>query len=392
MRAPGNGIWGFWKVDRVCVGPDGELVYPAEGNRLDYEGELAIVSASAASTSSRRARGYMWGVTLLGDWSIRSPREPAGPYRFAMGKNFDTSCSLGPCIAVGETDASRPSRNLGQRRAPASPSTRATWCSRSANTSNTCRAISRSSRRHHQRRHRRRNRRRFRARSSRRDLGARALPEAGRHGRDPLAGGRQPARLSRRPRRRGQLTDGAADRRARAVRRGDALGGHPGAGAAARQAGRARHARGDPRRHRAARGRGSCASGWRRRPAPAPRSMPADGRRTTRDRGAAERHRRPRDRTVRRAALRLGPGGDAGTAGVLAVGEARARAGGEMLAAFILGYDVGGAAGLRLHAAPARAPERPGVAARRGRRGRAAARARRRRDQPRDAHRHDACC
>src|SRR5260370_19449788 len=51
------------------------------------------------------ARDPIWGVTLLGDWSIRSPREPAGPHNFAMGKNFDTSCSLGPCIAVGEADA-----------------------------------------------------------------------------------------------------------------------------------------------------------------------------------------------------------------------------------------------------------------------------------------------
>ena len=49
-------------------------------------------------------KDYVWGVTLLGDWSIRNPREPAGPHNFAMGKNFDTSCSLGPCIAVGEAD------------------------------------------------------------------------------------------------------------------------------------------------------------------------------------------------------------------------------------------------------------------------------------------------
>lgn len=43
-------------------------------------------------------------VTLLGDWSIRSPAEPTGPLRFGMAKNFDQSCSLGPCIVVGELD------------------------------------------------------------------------------------------------------------------------------------------------------------------------------------------------------------------------------------------------------------------------------------------------
>jgi 2-keto-4-pentenoate hydratase/2-oxohepta-3-ene-1,7-dioic acid hydratase in catechol pathway len=45
-------------------------------------------------------------VTLLGDWSIRAPREPEGPLKFGMAKNFDQSCSLGPCIVVGELDPS----------------------------------------------------------------------------------------------------------------------------------------------------------------------------------------------------------------------------------------------------------------------------------------------
>ena len=100
-----NGIWGFWKVNRVIVGPDGDIVYPQKADRLDYEGELAIVlGRRGTDIKPERARDYIWGVTLLGDWSIRSPGEPAGPYRFAMGKNFDTSCSLGPCIAVGEAD------------------------------------------------------------------------------------------------------------------------------------------------------------------------------------------------------------------------------------------------------------------------------------------------
>ena len=50
------------------------------------------------------ARDLVWGVTLLGDWSIRAPAEPQGPLKFGMAKNFDQSCSLGPCIVVGELD------------------------------------------------------------------------------------------------------------------------------------------------------------------------------------------------------------------------------------------------------------------------------------------------
>jgi acylpyruvate hydrolase len=100
-----NGIWGFWKVGRAVVGPEGAVIYPQKATRLDYEGELAVVIGKRGiDIKPENARDYIWGVTLLGDWSVRSPGEPAGPYRFAMGKNFDTSCSLGPCIAVGEAD------------------------------------------------------------------------------------------------------------------------------------------------------------------------------------------------------------------------------------------------------------------------------------------------
>ena len=100
------GFWGFWKLGREIVGPEGELVYPERCTRLDYEGEIAIVLGKrGADLRPAQLKEYVWGVTMLGDWSIRAPREaPGGPLNFAFPKNFDTSCSLGPCIAVGEID------------------------------------------------------------------------------------------------------------------------------------------------------------------------------------------------------------------------------------------------------------------------------------------------
>ena len=100
------GFWGFWKLAREIVGPEGELVYPDRCDRLDYEGEIAIVLGKRGSDLKPTQLGdYVWGVTILADWSIRAPREsPGGPLNFAFPKNFDTSCSLGPCIAVGEAD------------------------------------------------------------------------------------------------------------------------------------------------------------------------------------------------------------------------------------------------------------------------------------------------
>jgi 2-keto-4-pentenoate hydratase/2-oxohepta-3-ene-1,7-dioic acid hydratase in catechol pathway len=97
---------GFWKLGREIVGPDGELIYPDRCNRLDYEGEIAIVLGKrGADLKASQLKDYVWGVTMLADWSIRAPREtPGGPLNFNFPKNFDTSCSMGPCIAVGEAD------------------------------------------------------------------------------------------------------------------------------------------------------------------------------------------------------------------------------------------------------------------------------------------------
>ncbi len=100
------GFWGFWKLGREILGPDGELIYPERCNRLDYEGEIAIVLGKrGADLKASQLKDYVWGATMLADWSIRAPREmPGGPLNFNFPKNFDTSCSMGPCIAVGEAD------------------------------------------------------------------------------------------------------------------------------------------------------------------------------------------------------------------------------------------------------------------------------------------------
>ena len=100
------GFWGFWKLAREIVGPEGELVYPDRCDRLDYEGEIAIVLGKRGVDLKPSQLGeYVWGVTILADWSIRAPREtPGGALNFGFPKNFDSSCSLGPCVVVGEAD------------------------------------------------------------------------------------------------------------------------------------------------------------------------------------------------------------------------------------------------------------------------------------------------
>jgi 2-keto-4-pentenoate hydratase/2-oxohepta-3-ene-1,7-dioic acid hydratase in catechol pathway len=100
-----QGIRGFWKVGKDPVGPDGEVILPAWSTRFDYEGEIAvIIGKKGKDIRAADARPYIWGVTLLADWSIRRPHEPNKGSRFATSKNFDTGFSLGPCIAIGEVD------------------------------------------------------------------------------------------------------------------------------------------------------------------------------------------------------------------------------------------------------------------------------------------------
>jgi 2-keto-4-pentenoate hydratase/2-oxohepta-3-ene-1,7-dioic acid hydratase in catechol pathway len=97
-------IWGFWKVSEP-LGPDEDVIYPARCDRLDYEGELAIVlGKSGKDLKPGDLKDFVWGYTLFCDWSIRSPREPLGPMNFAIPKNWDCSYSLGPWIVVGEGD------------------------------------------------------------------------------------------------------------------------------------------------------------------------------------------------------------------------------------------------------------------------------------------------
>jgi len=100
-----RGMWGFFKVNREAVGPEGEIIYPARTKRFDYEGEAAIIlGKQGKDIPAGKGKDYVWGVTLLVDWSIRDGNERPATAAFSFGKNFDCSLSMGPCIAVGELD------------------------------------------------------------------------------------------------------------------------------------------------------------------------------------------------------------------------------------------------------------------------------------------------
>ena len=93
---------GFWKDFAIPVGPEDDVTYPARAERFDYEGEVASVIGRAAKDVPKGAGGeYIWGITLLNDWSIRG-QNVKDSLSFNLGKNFDGGASVGPCILVGD--------------------------------------------------------------------------------------------------------------------------------------------------------------------------------------------------------------------------------------------------------------------------------------------------
>ena len=92
---------GFWKDFAIAKGPEDEIPYPSRAEQFDYEGEVAAVIGKTARDVSKGTGGeYVWGITLLNDWSIRG-QNVKDSLSFNLGKNFDGGASVGPCILVG---------------------------------------------------------------------------------------------------------------------------------------------------------------------------------------------------------------------------------------------------------------------------------------------------
>jgi 2-keto-4-pentenoate hydratase/2-oxohepta-3-ene-1,7-dioic acid hydratase in catechol pathway len=100
-----RGIWGFYCFPENAAGPGEDIIYPSRTDRLDYEGEVAVIlGRSGKDIAAKDAAPYFWGCILQNDVSARS--NPGGADNaqssFARNKNFDTSICAGPYIAVGE--------------------------------------------------------------------------------------------------------------------------------------------------------------------------------------------------------------------------------------------------------------------------------------------------
>ena len=87
----------FLKPPSALLDPGGTIVRPVASQRVDFEGELAIViGRTAKDVKAAQWRDYVRGFTCANDVTARDLQKK--DVQFTRGKGFDTFCPLGPCI------------------------------------------------------------------------------------------------------------------------------------------------------------------------------------------------------------------------------------------------------------------------------------------------------
>lgn len=87
----------FLKPPTAVIGPGDVIIRPAISQRVDYEGELAIVIGKRARhIKEGEAASYILGYTCANDVTARDIQRKDG--QWTRGKGFDTFLPLGPWI------------------------------------------------------------------------------------------------------------------------------------------------------------------------------------------------------------------------------------------------------------------------------------------------------
>ncbi len=87
----------FLKPPTTITAADKEIYYPPQSQRVDYEGELALViSDRACNCTPAQARSKIWGYTIANDVTARDLQKSDGQWTRAKG--FDSFCPLGPWV------------------------------------------------------------------------------------------------------------------------------------------------------------------------------------------------------------------------------------------------------------------------------------------------------
>ena len=87
----------FIKPSTSVIGPRAPINYPASSERVDYEGELAVViGRPCRDVKAENASSVILGYTIGNDVTARDQQKADG--RFTRAKGYDSFCPLGPWI------------------------------------------------------------------------------------------------------------------------------------------------------------------------------------------------------------------------------------------------------------------------------------------------------
>ncbi|WP_088241306.1 fumarylacetoacetate hydrolase family protein [Calothrix rhizosoleniae] len=87
----------FMKPPTSVIACDKEIHYPPQSQRVDYEGELALIIGDRVfNCAPEKAHTKIWGYTIANDVTARDLQRKDGQWTRAKG--FDTFCPLGPWI------------------------------------------------------------------------------------------------------------------------------------------------------------------------------------------------------------------------------------------------------------------------------------------------------
>jgi 2-keto-4-pentenoate hydratase/2-oxohepta-3-ene-1,7-dioic acid hydratase in catechol pathway len=90
----------FLKAPSSLLDPGAPIVLPLESQRVEYEGEIAVVlRRRLRRASADEAAAAVLGVTCACDVTARDLQRKDAT--FARAKSFDTFCPLGPALRIG---------------------------------------------------------------------------------------------------------------------------------------------------------------------------------------------------------------------------------------------------------------------------------------------------
>lgn len=87
----------FFKPPSAVIADGENIIYPPQSQRVDYEGELALVIGQVTRHCAfEQAANHIWGYTIANDVTARDLQNQDSQWTRAKG--FDSFCPLGPWI------------------------------------------------------------------------------------------------------------------------------------------------------------------------------------------------------------------------------------------------------------------------------------------------------